>query len=530
MNKNNLPTSIRENCDFSLLEGNFRPEAFVYVFENIEKNHPDFGKKNVGSHLLNHLIGEKVGDFHIYISSITSVKFWEAFDAGVKMKYTILGKGSHVQMLALEQKIQRENDVMNNEMYYNQAITGVDGCHIRKNQSFCKWVVQVVERASSIFKGRPLTDITPENLDNEGLTLENVEISSMKTEDVVNLLWVRSKDDKEKKKIRKIQVRTVENPNGLINSIYNEIIDTGDVTNTNFLVLIELGGEWYLLDGNHTLKAIRKSKKTVCKVIKIKEEILLQKKLSSKNKKTYKKRESKLIDVLKHIGKMLNRDSKDKSEPNSDDDLIEDLIQDYIKYGYEFVSERNENILTEFYNKTKTKSTQLCKAAEARYEDRQELDKKNHVVLDYTDVNSVQYDNLVGIMSTHDEDENAYVTESSSNSGKSAYVDITQAAAEHVCKEMPIYKYYWYVHHNNVKNKNNWHDVVYRKEYINDKGKKVKSRKARDGKKTLWKEKIEFILQALGPVKVGRGYEDRQLIIVDDRNGLPYSGPKVVKD
>ena len=533
MNKNNLPTSIRENFNIDKLNGNLSPQAIVYLFEVIAPGHWLYGYKYIGSHLLRP--NETIGDGQSYWTSATDERFTELLDAGVRMSYTILAAGSYEQMVAEEQRLQLKYDVIKNPKYFNKAVTGnVKRCHLSPYREVCKSLVKMIEKVSSTFKGRPLTDITPENIESEGLLLDDFEIVQMKTKDVVDLIWLKTKgDEKTKNDIRKIQVRLEENPDGLIQKIADEIKNHGDVTYTNFLVLIEFKGKWYLLDGNHTLKAIRKTKKTVCKVIKIHEAYLKDCKLSYTPKLKEKKLEER-FDVFKYMGKLLNRKNKEQASPNSDEQVIRDIIADHVKYGYGFNTERNRKILYDL-NYTKTKASKLCNTAEQRHRDEDELSKLDELVLNYTDKNSKQNADLEKRVAKQNEREDTYAMESSSSSGKSAFENITIKACKLKMSESSIHRFVWNVHHNMVSNKENWHGRPARAAYINDKGEKIAARPKKDGRKEYWREQIETVLIALGPVNINGKLIDRELVIVDDKTGdefgiLPYSGPKVVTE
>ena len=114
----NKPDSI-VNIDKTKLDGVDRNSynSIVYEFEVLKGLYR--GCKYNGYHVLDD--NEEVFDGQYYNSS-TCEKFKELFQTGIPLSLTLIDYGIKQDMQNLESKLQKENDVIKNPLFFNKSV------------------------------------------------------------------------------------------------------------------------------------------------------------------------------------------------------------------------------------------------------------------------------------------------------------------------------------------------------------------------------------------------------------------------
>ena len=319
------PESI-VSVNIDVLVGISSYDAFVYEYTNIEN-----GKKYVGSHL-----GE-VGDG--YWHSSRNLEFIDLFSDMIPIfEYKILDVGSFDDMKNLEAKIHKDNKVVSNSMYYNLAAAG------------SAFKVPVRQNLIKDFVLRKILDGDFNVLDswNKSVLLDRSPTS----------------------KVSALQVRYEDNPKVI--EIRNRIAAKGDTSKCGRILMVELGGGYYLIiNGNSTLLAVTPLKF----VTKLKVAII---------PKVFIDHYDINIDELRYVGHLMNPEDEVITEPTGTTDLIKTLQDFYVKSKkkIKFNSKYSLDYIYSILNCSPQKAGSIAKKAKTDYQTKAKL-KSGSKVIDY---------------------------------------------------------------------------------------------------------------------------------------------------
>lgn len=320
----NKPDSI-VNIDKAKLDGVDRNSynSIVYEFEVLKGLYK--GCKYNGYHVLDD--NEEVFDGQYYNSS-TCEKFKELFQTGIPLSLTLIDYGIKQDMQNLESKLQKENDVTKNPLFFNKSVAP-SGFKDPRNREQNKIFVEKIEKFNEVLKNPRKDDgslYTKDELNEMGLWSE---------------LIPRFSKSSRLAKLSSIQTRLEEDINH-IKEIQGYIEDKGDGMGAQYVLVwenFELKNDPHkkdrVGDGNCTIKAGINADLDYMKELLVPESVIKKYGITEED--------------ARHIGNLRNRKAKTIKDEIKEVDAAKEIESRKKDYNIDIRSKSNIDCLREDY-------------------------------------------------------------------------------------------------------------------------------------------------------------------------------------
>ena len=320
----NKPDSI-VNIDKTKLDGVDRNSynSIVYEFEVLKGLYR--GCKYNGYHVLDD--NEEVFDGQYYNSS-TCEKFKELFQTGIPLSLTLIDYGIKQDMQNLESKLQKENDVIKNPLFFNKSVAP-SGFKDPRNREQNKIFVEKIEKFNEVLKNPRKDDgslYTKDELNEMGLWSE---------------LIPRFSKSSRLAKLSSIQTRLEEDINH-IKEIQGYIEDKGDGMGAQYVLVwenFELKNDPHkkdrVGDGNCTIKAGINADLDYMKELLVPESVIKKYGITEED--------------ARHIGNLRNRKAKTIKDEIKEVDAAKEIESRKKDYNIDIRSKSNIDCLREDY-------------------------------------------------------------------------------------------------------------------------------------------------------------------------------------
>ena len=320
----NKPDSI-VNIDKTKLDGVDRNSynSIVYEFEVLKGLYR--GCKYNGYHVLDD--NEEVFDGQYYNSS-TCEKFKELFQTGIPLSLTLIDYGIKQDMQNLESKLQKENDVIKNPLFFNKSVAP-SGFKDPRNREQNKIFVEKIEKFNEVLKNPRKDDgslYTKDELNEMGLWSE---------------LIPRFSKSSRLAKLSSIQTRLEEDINH-IKEIQGYIEDKGDGMGAQYVLVwenFELKNDPHkkdrVGDGNCTIKAGINADLDYMKELLVPESVIKKYGITEED--------------ARHIGNLRNRIAKTIKDEIKEVDAAKEIESRKKDYNIDIRSKSNIDCLREDY-------------------------------------------------------------------------------------------------------------------------------------------------------------------------------------
>jgi|TARA_B100000131_G_C18079445_1_gene597656 hypothetical protein len=354
----NKPDSI-VNIDKTKLDGVDRNSynSIVYEFEVLKGLYR--GCKYNGYHVLDD--NEEVFDGQYYNSS-TCEKFKELFQTGIPLSLTLIDYGIKQDMQNLESKLQKENDVIKNPLFFNKSVAP-SGFKDPRNREQNKIFVEKIEKFNEVLKNPRKDDgsfYSKDELDSMGLWGELKPKFSKSTRlDSLSSLQTRLEEDT--KHIKEIQG-------------YME--DKGDGMGAEYVLVWEkfkLKKDPYkkdrVGDGNCTIKAGINAGLNHMKELLIPEEIIEKYGITEED--------------ARHIGNLRNRKSKTIKDEIKEEDAAKEIESRKKDHNIDIKSKTNIDCLKEDYGFHTRTVNKILDLVESNIKQEREEKRENKTFIHY---------------------------------------------------------------------------------------------------------------------------------------------------
>ena len=356
--KTNIPDSIVK-IDKTKVDGVDRNsyDSIVYEFEVLKGLYT--GHKYNGYHHLKD--DEEIFDGR-YFNSSTCEKFKELFQTGIPLSLTLIDYGVKQDMQNLESKLQKENNVIKNPLFFNKSVAPT-GFKDPRNREQNKAFVEQVEKFNEKLR-RPIKDdgtcYSKEELESMGLWSELIPLFS-KSSRLYSLSSIQTRLEEDKKHIKEIQGYMEDKGDGM-GAEYILVWE-------NFQLKSDPHKKDRVGDGNCTIKAGINAKLDYMKELLVPESVIQKYGITEED--------------ARHIGNLRNRKSKTIKDQIKEGDAAKEIESRKKDHNIDIRSKTNIDCLREDYGFHTKTINRILDMVESNIKQEREEKRDNKTFIHY---------------------------------------------------------------------------------------------------------------------------------------------------